>query len=251
MASTKPVSRPGVISLTFSHGSGGSRVNFTIHDEISNVRVLEASVDYPDFASMFNSQTTCDYRVGAFELLGMERQRCEHNVFAPRLWALPAEDRERVAKQALAPYEKDGWKGRVDDLTNSHQRLDVSTQEAVQLALRAGLDAYVEDEVRGSVQVVTFTRYVDPASGEPVVLRADRPITRGEPHEDPSVTAFHVELERAIVALVERSVLANAVDETGEEYVLVRRTAFDEAQRLAAVIRKGSRPAGKTRRKPR
>lgn len=170
----KPTSRPGKVSLTFQQGHAGPRVHLRVTDDLSRAVMIDVDVEYGLFAAMFNGQTECDYTLGAQGLAGMEKQHKEEQVFVPHLYMFRGDEAAQLIARALAPYEKDGWVATVADLTNPHCTLGVKGINAVQLALKAGLDEYVEAEpFRGQVQLVGFHRYVDPASG--VVVERPKP----------------------------------------------------------------------------
>lgn len=113
-------------------------VSLTLHDESSGTEFVTVRISPESFAEALLglSFVECQFDLRA-ERVGKIYEHKEEIVSFDGGYAAPGLPRENAAAPVLAPFEVDGWKGRVDDLFNSHRR--------------------TKDGYR-----VTFTRYIDP-----------------------------------------------------------------------------------------
>lgn len=113
----------GSVSTNRPRGSGNPEyAQIDVNDELSGTRVLTVRIPLKDFAeALFGlAHVECEFDLNP-DLVG---KKCEHKQeMVPIEDGLRYADRSSpLAAKALAPFEVDGWKGRVDDLFNPHRR---------------------------------------------------------------------------------------------------------------------------------
>lgn len=116
---------PGTITISRPRGNMEPEyVQIEVNDELSGSRCLSVRIPIPEFAeALFGAACRpCEFDLRP-DLVGLKHEWKEE--FVPlddsKYYFRDAE-REAVAEKALAPFEVDGWKGRVDDLFNHHRR---------------------------------------------------------------------------------------------------------------------------------
>lgn len=105
--------------LSISRVSGSREyVSITVEDESSHCTILELELDIETFGKA---------------VLGYSYQRCEATWCVKNLGLKYEHKTENVPwdslgkttkEEALAPFETDGWKGRLDDLGNPHKHVE-------------------------------------------------------------------------------------------------------------------------------
>ena len=117
----------------------------TITDESSRIQFVELKMTPEQFAFMISARVTTDLECEVYGLDGVGKVRESKTELVPfsPYGSVSKEVRLRAARQALEPFESDGWTGRIDDLFNGHRS--------------AGRE-------RG-FQLVTFERLVDRKEG--------------------------------------------------------------------------------------
>lgn len=116
-----------------------------VEDETSGCQFLELRLSLADYGLLVSglSGVECDGRVWLDAPIGKQRQVKEELVGWSNCYFSTTEKREEVARAALAPYEIDGWEGRMSDLFNHHRRSKIVN--------KAGEESYK----------VVFIRFVD------------------------------------------------------------------------------------------
>lgn len=117
----------------------------TITDESSRIQFVYLKMTPDEFARMISARVTTDLEceVRGIDGVGKVREiKTERVPFTNLYW--DTEDKRRIAaRQALEPFEVDGWKGRSADLFNAHRSYKSNS----------------------GFQLVTFERLVDPKDG--------------------------------------------------------------------------------------
>lgn len=134
------------ISRTSSN-RGPDTIRIYLEDTISGAQFVTAELTPHDLAMALTGMgdTPCTFEVRGLRVLGKQREVKTEKVPVPDGW-LFAKDGP-TSTELLAPFEVDGWRARLGDLTNHHRCTTLD-----------GAPAYS----------VTFTRHVDPETGEPV-----------------------------------------------------------------------------------
>lgn len=129
------------ISRTLS-SSKGSFITLEIKDETSRCRIIQAEIDMEVFGPLVTgaSAQPCEVEVYLGCPLGQVRETKTEYIARPEC---NYEDKKKVGRTVLAPYEVDGWKGYVDDLFNNHKRQGPASAHA-------------------GLQAVSFHRFVEP-----------------------------------------------------------------------------------------
>ena len=152
----KPLQRDGSFTLSRMNSNQplDRPITFRIEDRLSGIEFCEVHVSLEDFAKAITGQggIPCRVEVRGLHLVGKRRENKTEQVFVPDG---PFETREARAKAAVAEHEVDGWRGRVGDATNSHNRISGGRDEG------------------GYRMRVVFTRWVDEATGLPVASEAE------------------------------------------------------------------------------
>lgn len=99
-------------------------IEISVIDNLSGTQCVTVRIGLATFAEALTGlgHADCEFNFRP-ELVGMRRENknevvpCDHLPYAKE--GLP---RENLAAPLLAPFEVDGWKGRVDDLFNQHNR---------------------------------------------------------------------------------------------------------------------------------
>lgn len=115
----------------------------SVTDQSSRVTFCELTMTGAQFADILTAMTTTDVDcdADALHLVGTTREHKSERV----PFGFASSRNRAKAKAALAPFEVDGWIGRVDDLFNGHRRC--GTQD-------------------NPMQTVAFERWVD-STGKP------------------------------------------------------------------------------------
>ncbi len=124
--------------------NGGGNFHLYVTDEISGVRFFDCHMSADQFADfMSNREAQVEGEVSALHVVGMKAENKTEIV--PFDWSGKGANQSPKIRKALKPFEVDGWKARVSDLTNHHCRVSAGKQRVV------------------------FFRHVDPKTGEPVI----------------------------------------------------------------------------------
>lgn len=149
----------GQISIVRQSGSGEDRslVAIEVTDGLSGCRLLDVEMNFEDFGKALLGQgfMPCEFDFYEKCPIGKQHQHKQEEVFVPRH---DYREREAVSAVAVKPYEVDGWKGRISDCTNHHNRVRIN---------EVGPNGEA-----GEWQTVTFHRYVEPKVAETIVLKA-------------------------------------------------------------------------------
>lgn len=147
MSNNRPKRTPGTIALSFytsDRRACGKGVSIAIEDQISGSRILEVDLSMMEFAQMMSGLMA---RPCWIEMMGQNFGKIsEHKtevIETPENRG-PYKERDKWAAKQLQPYEKDGWRGRADDLLNHHRDLGKGEKEGTRR------------------HTVNFWRYVDP-----------------------------------------------------------------------------------------
>jgi hypothetical protein len=168
--------RPGKVRISPSYsGHEGKQFRIELEDEISRVIIAVIEGDLRDLGiALGGAHVPCDFRITDQTFVGKRRETKTLTIFVPRLkrskdHAGGVDPDDPMVRRTVAPYEVQGWTARLDDLVNGHNSRKVDGNALIQLALNADLE-----DVEGGAQDVTFVRYVDPDTGEPVTLDGGR-----------------------------------------------------------------------------
>lgn len=94
----------------------GDSYNISIDDDLSGCRVIEVKMTATQFAEAVTSlYTHCEFDLNVSGNVGKKHEWKKEYI------AILNADKAK-AKQALKPFEVDGWVGRVNDLFNCHNR---------------------------------------------------------------------------------------------------------------------------------
>ena len=122
---------PGNVTISrvsFSHGE--DYISIKIVDETSKVHFVEAMLSLQDFALAITGRgfMDCELDVRGLDLVGLQREGKKEPVMVPKgSW----DTREERAYAAVRALEVDGWKGRLSDVMNHHnRRADRDTEAA-------------------------------------------------------------------------------------------------------------------------
>lgn len=140
MSSTKTTGTAGLRISRYS-SSEGHIIAIEITDSASHVAFAEIEMTCEDFAKAVTGMDgmTGDLTTRRLDLVGKRREHKRELVpFDGRCATGPMTDEERAA---LAPFQVDGWKARLDDLRNGHRR----TRHGDGWAHRVSFVRYVED----------------------------------------------------------------------------------------------------------
>ena len=113
----------------------------TIKDDSSRIQFVDLRMTPEQFALVISARVTTDLEceVRGLDGVGKVREVKTERVSFRHLYCGTKEERERAAKQAMEPFEVDGWKGSMSDMFNGHR------------SARDGSD----------IQIVMFERLVD------------------------------------------------------------------------------------------
>lgn len=172
----KRVSRPGSVSITrFSGSSQGWHI--VLEDETSRTRVVEIELTLEQFAQALGSHAECEFHSFNTGLVGMKYENKTEVVYIPAAiqrvsyGMRDAVRNDPLVQQALAPYEVDGWRADIRDLTNHHNMdTNIRGNALVQLAMKANLEDQIQGDGmdRGNAVRIVFRRWVNPETGQPV-----------------------------------------------------------------------------------
>jgi hypothetical protein len=113
----------GTITISRPQGRDVSWIEITLHDELSGVEFATVYIDPANFAEALTGlgHVPCKFDLRP-SLVGKKAEHKEEIVpFEGGGYVKPGLPRENAAAPYLAPFEIDGWKGRVDDLFNHHR----------------------------------------------------------------------------------------------------------------------------------
>lgn len=106
--------------ITISRVSGSSEyIRIVVVDEKSGCEIVEARLEFDEYARALTGEgrVNCRLRYNETSLIGKTKQT--KRVVVP---CSPEERRDADLGKLLAPFEVDGWIGRIADLTNPHNR---------------------------------------------------------------------------------------------------------------------------------
>ena len=106
---------------------GGDFVSLELEDTVSGVHFASAEMAMDDFAqAMFGMSRPLDVKLRGINLIGATPEN--KTVFVPDVRATYSRD-DAAAKAAIAPFEVDGWRGRLSDFGNHHKSTTVGGQK--------------------------------------------------------------------------------------------------------------------------
>lgn len=113
--------------LTISRPRGNLEsdyVEISVSDKLSGSQCITIRIGLATFAEALTGLGHADCEFDFWpELVGMRRESKEETIKSEHLpYVKEGPLRENLARPLLAPFEVDGWKGRVDDLFNQHRR---------------------------------------------------------------------------------------------------------------------------------
>jgi len=129
--------RTNVIMARFTGGDkfGGTGMHIIVEDDTSGARVLELWMSLEEFAkALTSSYGEAEMEIYRQAPIGKKRENKDEIIKVGRN---PWERDEAKLKALITPYEVDGWKGDISDLTNWHRRVGDGLQ-------RVGFRRYVE-----------------------------------------------------------------------------------------------------------
>lgn len=129
--------------LTISRYSSTDTIKVTVYDCASGCEVAEIELSAKDLAMALTGlgNVDCSFELHA-KYAGMEYQ---HKTVEIQVPVSTGRISNEQAKDLVAPFEIEGWLGRLSDLSNPHRRNKDGTYK------------------------VHFGRYMDPATGQPVL----------------------------------------------------------------------------------
>lgn len=137
-----------------SYGDGREAIEIQVTDDDSGVRFLEVQMSFKEFVKALTSSTgTGVAEVRWLDKLGTKREFKTELVPFDLTTVKGRADIDECAeilRQALAPFEVDGWVGCRQDLLNWHRRSKTKKGEVY--------------------QSVSFTRYVEPTPDDKTVV---------------------------------------------------------------------------------
>lgn len=109
----------GTITISRYQGCGETGIAIHVEDALSHVTFLDIEISPESFGNAISglASQNCMFRLTAIQNVGMKREYKEENV--------PYEGYAGdsvTKKKALAPFEKDGWRGSLEDLGNHHRQ---------------------------------------------------------------------------------------------------------------------------------
>lgn len=115
----------GRLSIARPRGNGPDYVQIDLTDESSGTRAATIRLSLENFTetTVGNMLIECEFDYYP-ERVGKVREWKDENVSIADLpfYVKNGEERQRLARETLKPYETDGWRGDVDDLFNHHRR---------------------------------------------------------------------------------------------------------------------------------
>lgn len=113
-------------------------------DKKSHVRFMTVTFT-PDALgkSLFLTQQPCEIELRSVENIGKILEVKEEIVAYTNVYG-NRQDVERSKRKALAPFEKDGWKGNLNDLGNSHKFSNYDEDSAIH-TYRVSFTRFVEE----------------------------------------------------------------------------------------------------------
>lgn len=115
----------GGLSITRPSGNVGPEyIQISVNDDLSSTQFVTVRVPLAAFAAAITGlgHVECEFDLRP-DLIGMKRENKEEWIASePLPYTMEGLARENLAAPLLAPFEVDGWKGRVDDLFNHHRR---------------------------------------------------------------------------------------------------------------------------------
>lgn len=96
-------------------------IHIKMEDEKSGAQFLDISMSLENFALMLTNLgfIDCQFELRGLDVVGKQREHKIVNVPLPKGMFLPS---TAEASELIKPFETDGWIGRVDDVTNHHNR---------------------------------------------------------------------------------------------------------------------------------
>lgn len=104
----------------YQGGKRGRGVSVKLRDELSGCEIINIDISMEEFAqALFGlGYRPCEFEARV-ENLGKTRETKSERIKPPEIkdW----KRREKIAADALKPYEVDGWSGSTDDILNHHR----------------------------------------------------------------------------------------------------------------------------------
>lgn len=115
----------GAITISRPRGRSAETIDICVIDELSGVEFVSVRISPANFAEALVglARVECEFDLRP-DLVGTVYEHKEELVPLPHdhYYGTSRDKREQVAAEAFAPFEVDGWRGRVDDLFNPHRR---------------------------------------------------------------------------------------------------------------------------------
>lgn len=150
------ITLPGKLTVSIPRGFDEAYVKIEIRDETSGLEILTLRMGLGDFTEATIgsiARVECSVELNTSPNIGKRAERKEEVVFIPGTRGHGSMYERRIARQAVAPFEVDGWScWYLDQAFNPHYRVKREAPEGRQ----------------GSWQRMPFVRYVDNDGGDDV-----------------------------------------------------------------------------------
>jgi hypothetical protein len=115
----------GRISISRISDLHGEFIRIALEDETSGVPFLEVGMSLENMAQAVTGRgyVPCEFVLRGTELLGLRKEVKKELVSIPNLTGMSEENRVRTIKDHFAPFETEGWAGRVSDVFNWNNRV--------------------------------------------------------------------------------------------------------------------------------
>lgn len=115
--------KDGKISISRPQGNDTDYIQIEFYDDASGTQFLTAQIALDVFAEALTGlgHSPCKFDLRP-SLVGKLRQHKEETVPWGGRYVRESLERIDIASEAFAPFEVDGWTGRVDDLFNHHRK---------------------------------------------------------------------------------------------------------------------------------
>lgn len=115
----------GRMTISVIRGTEVPFIRVQLEDAASGASFLAAEVSLENFARMVTGQghIPCEFVLRGTELLGLKKEVKTVMVPIPRMDGLSEDRREQMVRDYFAPFETEGWAGRVSDAFNWHNRI--------------------------------------------------------------------------------------------------------------------------------
>ena len=130
-----------------SSSNGEKLIRIEVKDNKSRCIVIEVRCDLLSFAEAITGLAYVDCKIEFNDsgIIGKEHQVKDETITFPchRYQCKNEEDWLLIVEGVLAPYEMEGWKGRVEDADNTHKRIGKIPKKGFTSMIR--FERYVEE----------------------------------------------------------------------------------------------------------